>query len=122
LNQQEGEILLAKVLYVASLYDFYGPLLTEKQRQCISMHYLEDMSLTEIGAEFGISRQAVHDILRRAEQILEDYENALHLVKRHEEQRRIVQNIYDLIAGLPAEICANPATQQAMQQLKVLLD
>jgi len=114
--------LLTKVLHIASLYDFYGPLLTEKQRQCIEMHYLQDMSLSEIGIEFTISRQAVYDILRRAEQMLEEYETALHLVERYHEQRRIVQCVYELIADLPAKTRDDPATQQAMQQLKLLLD
>ncbi len=114
--------MLSKVLHMAALYDFYGPLLTEKQRQCIEMHYLQDMSLSEIGVEFSISRQAVHDILRRAEQILEEYELALHFVERYWEQRRIVQHVYDLIAGLPHEMRTTPAVEQAVQQLEFLLD
>jgi len=114
--------LLTKVLHIAALYDFYGPLLTAKQRQCIEMHYLQDMSLSEIGTEFVISRQAVHDILRRAEQMLDEYEDALHLVERNREQRRIVQHVYELLAGLPSETRGNSAALQAMQQLELLLD
>ena len=86
------------------------------------MHYLDDMSLSEIGTEFAISRQAVYDILRRAEQILDEYENALQLVERNREQRHIVQHVYELLASLPAETSDSSAAQQAMQQLKLLLD
>ncbi|MBP2640142.1 MAG: putative transcriptional regulator with domain containing protein [Firmicutes bacterium] len=114
--------MLTKLLHIAALYDFYGPLLTVKQRQCIEMHYLHDMSLSEIGIEFAISRQAVYDILRRAEQILEEYEDALHLVERNRQQQRIVQQVYELLASLPPEISGNSAAQQAMQQLELLLD
>lgn len=64
------------------LYDFYGALLTEKQRQVMALYHDENLSLSEIGAEFGISRQAVHDTLKKAEQALKEYENKLGLVDK----------------------------------------
>lgn len=75
--------MLEKLMRIAMLYDFYGALLTEKQRTYLEMHYLNDLSLSEIADEAGISRQAVHDILRRAEKILEQYESELKLVERN---------------------------------------
>ena len=53
------------------LFDMYGGLLTEKQQQCLKYYFYDDLSLTEIGEELGVSRQAVHDLLKRVEQTLE---------------------------------------------------
>ena len=56
------------------LYDFYGELLTAHQKEIYGEHILNDMTATEIAAEFGITRQAVHDMIRRCDKILADYE------------------------------------------------
>ena len=53
------------ILQLTLLYDFYGELLTEKQKQVYELHYQNDLSLTEIGEELSISRQAVRDQLKR---------------------------------------------------------
>ena len=66
----------------ALLLDFYGGLLTEKQKTIMSIHYEEDMSLAEIADEFNISRQAAHDIIKRSQKILTDYEKELGIVKK----------------------------------------
>ena len=63
------------ILQLTLLYDFYGELLTEKQKQVYELHYQNDLSLTEIGEELSISRQAVRDQLKRTEKILLDYEH-----------------------------------------------
>ena len=73
-------------MHVGRLYDFYGALLTEHQRKCLEQHYLQDLSLGEIAADLGVSRQAINDILRRAEDLLEQYEIKLGLVSQ--EQKR----------------------------------
>lgn len=64
------------------LYDFYGELLTERQQQVYESVVLEDYSLSEVAEELGISRQGVHDMIRRCNHILEEYEQKLHLVSR----------------------------------------
>ena len=64
------------------LYDFYGELLTAHQRQVYEAAVYDDLSLSEIASEFGITRQGVHDLLRRCDRILQDYEDHLHLVAR----------------------------------------
>ncbi len=64
------------------LFDVYGSLLTEKQRQAMSLAYNEDLSLGEIAAMQGISRQAVFDAIRRGEELLESYDEKLGLVAR----------------------------------------
>ena len=61
----------ADALTMSLLYDYYGELLTEKQRQLFDLYYDQDYSLSEIAAAAGISRQGVHDTLARAEELLE---------------------------------------------------
>ena len=56
------------------LYDYYGDLLTDRQRECFELRYYQDLSLGEIGEELGISRQGVHDNLSRAEALLRNME------------------------------------------------
>ena len=52
------------------LYDIYGGLLTDKQQNCMEMHFYNDLSLSEIADEYGVSRQAIYDLIKRAGQIL----------------------------------------------------
>ena len=75
------------------LYDFYGELLTERQKQIYESVVLEDQSLREASEEFGISRQGVHDMIRRCTAALEDYEQKLHLVERFVNIRSEVRQI-----------------------------
>jgi hypothetical protein len=74
--------VIERVERIAILLDFYGGLLTDKQQQCMDLHYNQDMSLAEIAEIYAVSRQAVHDILKRAEHLLEEYEQRLGLVER----------------------------------------
>ncbi len=82
------------------LLDFYGELLTEKQRQTCELHWNEDWSLAEIAEQGGLSRQGVWDILRRAEAALREYENKTGLVRRHLERRSEIAAIRRELAGL----------------------
>lgn len=70
------------------LLDFYGELLTEKQRECYDLHFNEDLSLSEIAEQSGISRQGVWDNIRRAEATLRDLEEKTGLVGRVMELER----------------------------------
>ena len=80
----------------ALLYDFYGELLTERQRQVYESVVLEDYSLSEVAEELEISRQGVNDMIRRCNHILEGYEEKLHLVEKFLNIRRQVQKIHEL--------------------------
>ena len=71
-----------KILEQALLYDFYGELLTKHQKDVYEQFILEDLSLSEIAEGAGISRQGVHDLIRRCQKALEGYEAKLHLVER----------------------------------------
>ena len=78
---------MEQLLYLSALFDFYGALLTEKQQECLKMHLFEDFSLSEIGEELGISRQAVYDNIHRSEKAMESYEEKLGLVARYQKER-----------------------------------
>ena len=76
------------------LLDFYGELLTDKQRECFDLHYNEDLSLSEIAEQLGISRQGVWDNIRRAEASMQEIEEKTGLIRRLEGTRRILEAIY----------------------------
>ncbi len=73
---------MEKIVEQGFLYDFYGELLTEHQKKIYEDVVYNDYSLTEIAMENGISRQGVHDLVRRCNHMLLEYENKLHLVER----------------------------------------
>ena len=86
---------MEKIAETSLLYDFYGQLLTEKQRQVMALYHEENLTLSEIAGEFSISRQAVHDTLKKAEQSLTEYENKLGLLKKKKIFEDILENISD---------------------------
>ena len=87
-------------LMKSMLLDFYGELLTEKQRECYDLHYNEDLSLSEIAEQLSISRQGVWDNIRRAEQALTDIEEKTGLVERFETLKREISKIKTDAAAL----------------------
>lgn len=84
-----------KNLKFVLLFDFYGPMLTQKQNDIFHMYYDEDYSLSEIAEEFNISRQGVHDLIKRTEKCLLKYEETLKLVERFKEQEEKLRIISD---------------------------
>ncbi len=71
-----------EILKQSLLYDFYGELLTDHRKEIYEQFILEDLSLSEIAQSAGISRQGVHDLIKRCNRTLEEYEEKLHLVER----------------------------------------
>ena len=80
----------------AYLYDFYGELLNEHQRRIYEDFVFNDLSLGEIASCEGISRQGVHDLIKRCNKLLEGYEDKLHLVKRFMDAKKSVEQIQRL--------------------------
>ena len=74
---------MAKDLKITFLLDFYGDMLTEKQREVVEAYYNEDLSLAEIAQDRDITRQGVRDAIVRAESVLRDTEDRLRLVRRY---------------------------------------
>ena len=91
--------MIAKVMHMEQffqrtlLYDFYGELLTERQRSVYEEVVLNDISYSEAAEDLGISRQGVHELIKRCNRILEDYESKLHLVERFLRIREKVEQI-----------------------------
>ena len=67
---------------MAMLYDFYGDLLTDRQKEFYDLYYNEDLSLAEIAENYGISRQGVRDVIVRAEATMTEIEDKTHLIRR----------------------------------------
>lgn len=87
-------------LRIIMLYDFYSELLTDKQKKCVELNFFEDWSLAEIAEELSVSRQAVHDLLKRVATILEDYENRLHLCVEWQEREQTLHIIQEKLGCL----------------------
>ena len=79
-----------KTLQMTLLFDFFGDILTEKQREYFDLYYNEDLSLSEIAENVGITRQGVRDIILRAENILVDTERKTGIVRRFEEMQAAI--------------------------------
>ncbi len=87
---------MEKIVEQGLLYDFYGELLTEHQKQIYEEAVYNDMSLSEIADRIGISRQGVHDLIKRCDKILYDYESKLHLVEKFTKIRTSIQKINEI--------------------------
>ncbi|KLU61064.1 putative DNA-binding protein [Peptococcaceae bacterium CEB3] len=88
---------MEKFAKMVLLADFYGPLLTEKQRAIWDLYYEQDLSLAEIAESGHTTRQAVHDLIKRTEKILADYEAKLGLVARFLAEREKVAEVDGLL-------------------------
>ena len=87
-------------LEMTLLYDYYGELLTERQRMCFELYHDQDLSLAEIAQELKVSRQGVYDNLSRAEAILRNMEEKTGCVRRSLQTRRAVRTILDAASKL----------------------
>jgi uncharacterized protein len=111
--------MLEDTTRINMLYDFYGSLLTEKQREFLELYYQHDLSLAEAADESGISRQGVHDILKRAVRTLERAEEKLGLIARFAEQEKTLLKIRRIL--LADELTA-AARHEALSLLEGLLE
>ena len=91
---------MEKIVEQGLLYDFYGELLNEHQRRIYEDAVMNDMSLSEIAQEAGISRQGVHDLIKRCDKTLEDYESRLHLMEKF---RIITEKLEEIKQRTPDE-------------------
>lgn len=88
---------LGTVEYASLLYDFYGVLLSDSQREVMALYHEDNLSLSEIAEELGQSRQAVHYTLRKAEKALDEYEEKLGLIASYDEDRALAEEAGALI-------------------------
>ncbi len=96
------------------LLDFYGELLTDKQRECCELHYNDDLSLAEIAEQLGISRQGVWDNIRRADAALAEFEDKTRLVARFTAAQRSLERLCGQMRRL-SELCSGEARRAALE-------
>ncbi len=94
-----AEQIFTQRIRLGSLFAIYGGLLTGRQRQCLEFYLYDDLSLAEIAAELAVSRQAVHDLLKRSEQLLERSEQKLGLLARSEAEKKILRRAIALLSA-----------------------
>lgn len=111
-----------RVTEINLLFDIYALLLTEKQREIIRLYHCENLSLSEISDEFSISRQAVHDALKNAENTLTGYESKLGLVKKLEEMSELVIKADKIIETLLGENTQNEELTNKLHDLKKIME
>ena len=78
---------------MSMLFDFYGDLLTERQREFYDLYYNEDLSLAEIAENYGISRQGVRDVIVRAEATMSEIEEKTHIIRRFHQSKAAIAAI-----------------------------
>lgn len=100
------------------LYDFYGELLTKRQREVMELYHGENLSLAEIAEEFGISRQAVHDALRNGQKALDGYEEKLGLVQRFLRTENAIEKIDHQILELIEKVQQGGENTDLIRQLR----
>lgn len=83
----KGEDTMKKNLGVSDLIDVYGELLTDKQRDMLELYYNDDLSLSEIAEHYDITRQGVHDSIKRGEESLREYERVLGLLRTQDDYK-----------------------------------
>ena len=87
---------MEKIVEQTLLYDFYGELLTDHQKEIYEDAVFNDLSLSEIANEQGISRQGVHDLIKRCDRTLGGYEKKLQLIHKFQQTRELVAEIHKL--------------------------
>ncbi|MGI5921657.1 MAG: YlxM family DNA-binding protein [Syntrophomonadaceae bacterium] len=111
--------MLEKISYMIMLKDFYGPLLTPKQQDILNLYYENDLSLTEIAANQNVTRQAVYDIVKRAEKALQEYEKRLGLVEKFMNDRNEIHKAYMLLDSKEPE---KDSISKAIKILKKVIE
>ena len=109
-----------EITQASLLYDFYGQLLSKRQKEVMELYHEENLSLSEIAAEFDISRQGVHDALKNAEKSLRGYEEKLGLVAKFQKSSEAIKEIDDIIENVIGKLqaAADSGSADAVKNLK----
>ena len=100
------------------LFDYYGDMLTDRQRMCLDLRYNQDLSLAEIAEELGVSRQGVHDNITRAEAHLEKMEAKTGCVRRYLQSRAAMEMILSEVGSLANH--TDPVVREVAQRIAVV--
>ena len=110
-----------EIVELSLLFDFYGELLGEHKKKIFEDYVLNDLSLAEIAEEEGISRQGVHDIVKRCTKQLKEYEAALHLVEKFQNMKIKLTKASELLA-VPAETTDASKIEKARHLINEMLE
>lgn len=108
---------MEKNVRLGYLYDFYGELLPEHGRNIIGRIVEDDLSLSELSDELGITRQAVHDVKRRYEKNLEEYESKLHLLEKYLSDKAVLSEMKALCDEEPDDVALKKMYAMAEKML-----
>ena len=114
--------MIENIIEISMLYDFYGQLLTAKQQELLRLYHEDNYSLSEIAEEYGISRQGVHDAVKKAEKALHEYENKLGLISKFMAAEDAVARIDKEIDQLMLENSANRPLSEKLKNIKSIID
>ena len=110
---------------MAMLFDFYGDMLTERQREFYDLYYNEDLSLSEIAENYGISRQGVRDVIVRAEATLTELEDKTGIIRRFhvmQDQLKNVQRAVTNIGQRNTQQCQDEEIENLVKEINAILD
>lgn len=114
-------IMFDEITRINLLYDFYGNLLTKRQREVMYLYHEENYSLSEIAEDLEISRQAVHDALKNAEKSLNNYEEKLGLIERFDKTEKVIRQIDERLEEVVKEDIDNKTKSQLLE-IKDMID
>ncbi len=117
---------MAKNWELSYLLDFYGDVLTEKQRDVMEQYYNADFSLSEIAENFGITRQGVRDSIKRGEAILLDLEEKVGFAKRYRSMQEDLQQLGEQVQALAqtshAGLAGQDFVQESVDKMQAIID
>lgn len=114
--------MLEETIEISMLYDFYGQLLTAKQQEILKFYHEDNYSLSEIAEELGISRQGVHDAVKKAEKSLHEYERKLGLVNKFVATEEAIAAIDSQIDQMLLENTKNDPLTERLKKMKLIID
>lgn len=114
--------MIDKITEASLLYDFYGQLLTKRKQQVMELYHEENLSLSEIADEFGISRAAVHDSLKSAEKSLAEYEEKLGLVAKFVASEEAIRKASGMLEKLAADRQADTELAASLAKIKTVIN
>lgn len=120
-TESEDVKMLEKIVKTSILFDFYGELLPEKQREIFRLYHEDNYSLGEIGIEYGITRQGVHEAVKRSEEKLQNYEKKLGLVKKFQDTETVLDKIKDSIEELIYKFKENQELTMSLEEIKKVI-
>ena len=106
-----------KDLRISVLLDHYGAMLTDKQREVIDLYYNDDLSLSEIAENYGISRQGVRDVIVRAEAAMDEIEEKTHLIRRFHQSQKELLAIDEAADRLLQAVRAGSCTASTLEEI-----